>query len=138
MSSTDYNPPEYSDLVIEHFERPRNGGRFERAPDVIEGVAGQASQGAMFTLSARVDGERIKAVRYEVYGCPHCVAAGSWLSERLIGSTREQLQAWSWREAAEALQMPAEKRGRLLILEDAVRALAETWRGKFQDGVILS
>jgi NifU-like protein involved in Fe-S cluster formation len=119
--------PEYSDLVIDHFERPRNAGRFEPAADVIEGTAGSVAQGAMFTLSARIAANRIGALGFEAYGCPHCVAAGSWLSERLIGSTREQLQTWRWQEAADALAMPPEKRGRLLILEDAVRALAERW-----------
>lgn len=134
MSATADNPSHtdvaYNDLVVDHFERPRNSGRFEPAYDTIEGIAGQASQGAMFTLSARIAADRIEAVRFEVYGCPHCIAAGSWLSERLIGATRGQLQSWSWREAVAALQMPAEKRGRLLILEDAVRALAEAWRRK--------
>lgn len=119
--------PEYSDLVIDHFERPRNAGRFAPAADVIEGIAGSVAQGAMFTLSARIVADRVSALGFEAYGCPHCVAAGSWLSERLIGSTREQLQTWHWQEAADALAMPAEKRGRLLILEDAVRALAERW-----------
>lgn len=125
MNFTNYSPS-----VIEHFERPRNGGRFESAVDVVEGAAGKPAQEVMFALSARIRGERIKAVRFEVYGCPHCVAAGSWLSERVIGYTRDELQAWSWREAADALEIPAEKRGRLLILEDAVRALAEAWRAR--------
>ena len=118
----------YNPLVLDHFERPRNGGRYEPARDVIEGRAGRIDQGVMFVLSARVEAGRIQSVRFEAYGCPHCLAAGSWLSERLAGSTREQLRAWSWQEAAAALQIPTEKRGRLLILEDAVRALAEAWR----------
>jgi NifU-like protein involved in Fe-S cluster formation len=117
----------YSTLVIEHFERPRNSGRFERAANTIQGSAGRRSQGTVFTLSAHLAAQRIEAVRFEAYGCPHCIAAGSWLSERLVGATRADLQAWRWREAAEALQMPPEKWGRLLILEDAVRALAEDW-----------
>jgi NifU-like protein involved in Fe-S cluster formation len=117
----------YNPLVLDHFERPRNAGRFEPAPDVIEGRAGRVDQGVMFALSARVESGRIKTVRFEAYGCPHCVAAGSWLSERLEGATREELRAWSCGEAASALQIPTEKRGRLLILEDAVHALAEAW-----------
>lgn len=117
----------YNDLVIDHFERPRNAGRLQPAADVIEGTAGSVAQGVMFILSARIVADRIGALGFEAYGCPHCVAAGSWLSERLIGSTRQQLQTWRWQEAADALAMPAEKRGRLLILEDAVRALAERW-----------
>lgn len=117
----------YSDTLIEHFERPRNVGQFAPAPDVITATAGRRDQGVQFTLSARVVGSSIQAVRFQVYGCPHCIAAGSWLSQRLVGCSLEDLERWSWREAAAALGVPPEKRGRLLILEDAVRALAEAW-----------
>lgn len=117
----------YSPAVIEHFERPRNVGHFDPAPDVIAATAGRRDQGVQFHLSAQIAGPVIRAVRFEVYGCPHCIAAGSWLSQRLAGATLDELRSWRWREAADALQIPAEKRGRLLILEDAVRALAEAW-----------
>jgi NifU-like protein involved in Fe-S cluster formation len=119
--------PEYSPAVVDHFEHPRNGGRFEAGEDVIRGTAGSVAQGTVFVLSARIDRERIEAVRFEAYGCPHCIAAGSWLSERLVGLTRDQLRGWRWRDADQALHFPLEKRGRLLILEDAVRALSEAW-----------
>jgi NifU-like protein involved in Fe-S cluster formation len=117
----------YNPLVLDHFERPRNGGRFEAGEGVIEGRAGRPDQGVAFVLSARIAEGRIQALRFEAYGCPHCVAAGSWLTERLVGATRAELAAWRWREAAELLDVPTEKRGRLLILEDSVRALAEAW-----------
>jgi NifU-like protein involved in Fe-S cluster formation len=117
----------YDPLVLDHFESPRNSGRYEAGAGVIEGRAGRLDQGVMFVLSARVAEGRVQALRFEAYGCPHCVAAGSWLTERLVGSTRAELAAWSWREAADVLAIPTEKRGRLLILEDAVRALAEAW-----------
>lgn len=130
MSFEAASPASYSPTVIEHFERPRNVGHFEPAPDVIAATAGRRDQGVQFHLSAQLAGPLIRAVRFEVYGCPHCIAAGSWLSQRLVAATLQDLRRWSWREAAEALQMPAEKRGRLLILEDAVRALAEAWARK--------
>ena len=119
--------PEYGPVVTDHFEHPRNGGHFVAGEGVIRGEAGNVAQGTMFTLSARVAGDRVEAVRFEAYGCPHCIAAGSWLSERLVGLNREQLRSWRWRDADQALQFPLEKRGRLLILEDAVRALSEAW-----------
>ena len=122
-----YLPP-YSPVVVDHFDRPRNVGRLEPAPDVITARAGQREQGVEFVLSVRVAADRIVTARFAVYGCPHCIAAASWLSERLVGRTPADLEAWSWREAVAALQIPAEKRGRLLILEDALRALAEAWR----------
>ncbi|HEY0681092.1 MAG TPA: iron-sulfur cluster assembly scaffold protein [Steroidobacter sp.] len=119
--------PEYSPTVVDHFEHPRNSGHFEAGEGVIKGTAGDIDQGTMFALSARIAGDRIEAVRFEAYGCPHCIAAGSWLSERLVGLTRQELRAWRWRDADQALRFPMEKRGRLLILEDAVRALSEAW-----------
>jgi nitrogen fixation NifU-like protein len=122
---------DYSALVIEHFERPRNVGTLVPAADVIIGRAGRRDQGAEFTVSARVVDNRIAEARFEAYGCPHCVAAGSWLAESLVGAERDHVQRWSWRELADALGIPTAKRGRLLILEDAVRALAEDWRKRF-------
>lgn len=119
--------PEYSPTVVDHFEHPRNGGHFAAGEGVIKGAAGSVEQGTMFVLSARVAEDRIEAVRFEAYGCPHCIAAGSWLSEQLVGLSRPELQAWHWRAADQALQFPMQKRGRLLILEDAVRALSEAW-----------
>ncbi len=123
--------PAYSALVVEHFEAPRNVGAFAPADDVIEGRAGRREHGAEFRLSARIADAKIAAARFEAYGCPHCVAAGSWLTTQLVGADRERLAAWSWRDIAQALQVPTTKRGRLLILEDAVRALAEDWRRRF-------
>lgn len=120
--------PEYSTVVVDHFQTPRNTGHLEVGEGVIRGVAGSVAQGTMFVLSARVAGDRIEAVRFEAYGCPHCIAAGSWLTERLVGLTGPELRQWCWRAADDALKFPAEKRGRLLILEDAVKALSEAWR----------
>jgi nitrogen fixation NifU-like protein len=117
----------YSALVVEHFDHPRNIGHLEPAPGVIEARAGRIDQGVVFRASARVSGNRFDALRFETYGCPHCIAASSWLSERLAQATLEDLRVWSWREAERVLEVPPEKRGKLLLLEDTVRQLAERW-----------
>jgi len=119
--------PTYSPLVMEHFATPRNAGVLPAASDVIAAAAGSQAQGVRFELSAKVAGDRIADLRYRVYGCPHCIAAASWTSERLIGATRADLAQWRWREVADALEVPPEKRGRMLVLEDAVRALEKVW-----------
>ncbi len=84
-------------------------GTSKRARASSEATAGSVAQGTMFVLSARVAGNRIEAVRFEAYGCPHCIAAGSWLSERLVGLDRDQLRAWRWRDADQALGIPSGK-----------------------------
>ncbi len=123
----------YSPLVVDHFDRPRNAGRLPAGSDLIEAEAGGMTQGTRFHLSARIAGNALAAVHFEAFGCPHCIAAGSWLTQRLESATLEELQRWSWREVDEALEVPAEKRGHLLILEDAVRRLAEVWQRRGQD-----
>jgi NifU-like protein involved in Fe-S cluster formation len=119
--------PSYSPLVEEHFHAPRNAGSLAPAPDVIAASAGSEEQGVRFVLTARVGNGRILELRQRVYGCPHSIAAASWLTERLEGATRDDLTRWRWREVADALAVPTEKRGRLLLLEDAVRGLADAW-----------
>ena len=120
--------PAYSAAVMEHFDRPRNMGRFEPGPGVIEARVGSVAQGTSFHLSARVDAGTATAVRFEAYGCPHCIAAASWATEQLAGRPMGELADWSWRDVAQALDVPAEKRGHLLVLEDAVKRLAEAGR----------
>lgn len=120
----------YAALVEEHFDRPHNAGHFEPGSDVIQAKSGEVDRGVVFQLSARVGQGRVEAARFEAYGCPHCIAAASWLTDRLQGMGAEDLERWNWREAAQALEVPTEKHGRLLALEDAVRGLAEALRKK--------
>ncbi len=122
----------YSELVRAHFAAPQNVGHFPPGPDVVAGRAGQRDQGAVFRLSARLADGKVAQLRFEAYGCPHSVAAGSYLTTVLIGADCERLEQWSWREIAQALNVPTAKRGRLLILEDAVRAMAADWKARSQ------
>ena len=119
---------DYSAEVRERFGSPPNVGSLQASPDVISASAGSINQGAKFWLYARVAEERLDQLKYRVYGCPHSIAAASLVSEQLVGATLEQLDAWSWREVASRLAVPAEKRGRLIVLEDAIRQLARAWR----------
>ena len=118
---------DYSALVAQHFHQPSNAGRL-KGSSVVEASVGRIDQGAHFRFTADIRDDRIDAIKFEAYGCPHCIAAASWLTERLTGANLSKLQSWSWREVERALEVPAEKRGKLLLLEDAVRQLADRWR----------
>ena len=64
----------------------------------------------------------IHTVRYNVYGCPHTVAAAEWMAERLEGRPAGALDELSMRNCLEVLSVPVEKLGKLLLLEDALAA----------------
>ena len=110
-------------------------GDLSAGPGVVCGVAGDAEQGARVRFEFRVEGGRVLEARFRAFGCPHFIACASWLTDRLRGAGRADLEAWDWREAAEALEVPPAKFGRLLTLQDAVREAARNWPGSAESTV---
>jgi NifU-like protein involved in Fe-S cluster formation len=115
------NPvPSYSELVREHFERPQRAGRLA-GPDVRQGAAGSTERGVWVEFSVRVAEGRIADARFRAYGCPHTIAAASWVTQHLIGQPLAQAAELDPLELGETLDAPAEKLGNLLVVEDALR-----------------
>lgn len=130
-----HEDPRYGAEVRTRMATLAGAGDLPPGPDVVTARAGDREQGAEVVLQARVQGGRVAELRYRAFGCPHLLAAASWLTERLQGLDREALLAWDWREAAMALEVPPAKYGRLLVLQDAVRTLARNWTGARQSTV---
>lgn len=116
----------YSDTVAALFEAPRHAGTL-RGEDVLSAVAGSRAQGAQVQLQIQVEGDEVRTARFMAYGCPHLLAAAECLAQWLEGRSRAEVQGWSSRGVESALEVPAEKRGRLLLLEDALRSLTARW-----------
>jgi NifU-like protein involved in Fe-S cluster formation len=121
--------PRYGAEVRQRMATLPGVGALRPAADVALGRAGDREQGAEIVLYCRVADGRVSEACFRAFGCPHVLAAASWLTERITGATQEDLLAWDWREAAEALQVPPAKFGRLLTLQDATRAVAGNWPG---------
>ena len=116
---------DYSGEVQRRFAAP---GRIARATEhtgcETTGEAGDRSLGVWVCFHVRARAGQVEAVRFQVFGCPHTIAAVSLLAERLEGEGVAALgRDWA-RELAADLSVPAEKLGRLLVLEDALRACA--------------
>jgi hypothetical protein len=113
--------------------------RHEKVPGaVLQGQAGQVAQGTRVRFSLRVAGHRIVQARYRAYGCPYTLATCEWLARRLEGAELPQLTAEGLSvrigfpaDWAATLGVPAERLGRLLVIEDALHAAlkCETDRG---------
>ena len=121
--------PRYGAEVCRRMASLAGAGRFAPAPDIATGLAGNREQGAEVELSCRIAGGQVMEALFQAFGCPHFLAAASWLTDRLRGARREEIADWDWREAAEALEVPAAKFGRLLTLQDAVRSVVRNWPG---------
>jgi NifU-like protein involved in Fe-S cluster formation len=116
-----YTPEAYSTLVREHFERPRFAGRLTGG-GVLLGAAGSTERGVWVEFSVRVTGGRVADARFRAYGCPHTIAAASWVAEHLVGQPLAEAAEIDPLELGERLEAPAEKLGNLLVVEDALRA----------------
>jgi cysteine desulfurase len=124
----------FNELTRRYFLAPARPPQFAggSAPaGVRTGAAGRRSEGTWvyFELHLRgpqgVDGI-VKSARFSAHGCPHTLAVIAWLCEVLEGARIEAGVPGSPAEWADKFQVPAEKLGRLLIVEDALRlALAD-------------
>jgi NifU-like protein involved in Fe-S cluster formation len=121
--------PRYSAAVRERMRSLAGAGRLPDGAAVVRAAAGDDEQGARVELDFEVVAGRVREARFRAFGCPHFIAAASWLTDRLRGAGRADLEAWDWREAADALAVPPAKFGRLLTLQDAVREAARNWSG---------
>mgnify|MGYP001176859334 FL=1 len=121
--------PRYGAEVRRRMASLAGAGSFAPAPDVATALAGNREQGAEIELSCRIAGDQVAEARFRAFGCPHFLAAASWITDRLRGARRDEITDWDWREAAEALEVPAAKFGRLLTLQDAVRGVVRNWPG---------
>lgn len=96
---------------------------------VCTGEAGRVAEGTRVRFSLRLAGTRIEAVRYRAYGCPFTLAACEWLARELRGRQLGEPIATALTAAvgrpvewAAALGIPPQRLGRLLVVEDALRA----------------
>jgi NifU-like protein involved in Fe-S cluster formation len=104
--------------ALEHAGELRPGGALR----VVGGEAGHEALGTRVRFTLGIAEDRLLEIRYRAYGCPHTLATCEWLARRLEGRHLGALQAGGPIDWAEHLEVPAAKLGRLLVIEDALRA----------------
>ena len=122
-------PAESNVLLKRHFFEPFGAGSFvEGTPSVAEGRAGSRKRGVAVQLQCQVRDQKIMAARFLAWGCPHSIAAASWVAETLTGLSLEEASGISATDIVAALQVPVDKLGSILVLEDALAACLENAR----------
>ncbi|QIN78980.1 tRNA 2-thiouridine(34) synthase MnmA [Rubrobacter marinus] len=121
-------PDRYNPQVIDHLVRPRNVGELEGASGT--GESGDASCGDVARFTVRIAENRVEGVRYKVYGCAACIAAGSALSELVSDASLLDAARVSGVDLEEALggPLPAGKEHALTLVLDALhKAIEDHW-----------
>lgn len=99
----------------------RNRAGIPPAAGWLIGQAGSARDGTLIRFGLRLAGEQIADARYEVFGCPAAIAAAAWVADRVAGAPPAVVASLCGRDIAAALELPVEKTGVALVVEDAVR-----------------
>ena len=114
----------YSELTRRYFESPPAVGELAvgsvaAALEFFRGRAGRRDRGTWVQFDIQAKSGRLLDARFLAFGCPHTIAVASWVAEQAPRSTLcvalpEPVQALRAR-----FDVPQEKMGRLLIIEDA-------------------
>ena len=118
---------EYSSAVERHFAAPKNARELPGGSAGL--VAGEAEDRTLhvwvrFQLQI-VDGV-VAAAGFQAYGCPHTVAAASAVADWLEGRLLAEACKLDVKAVCAELEVPVEKLGKLLRIEDAVAACCRT------------
>jgi NifU-like protein involved in Fe-S cluster formation len=108
----------YNELTLHYFETAPTAGVLI-GPDVYRGAAGSRAQGTWVQFDVQVSAGMIRAARFLAFACPHTIAVAAWVAEHAVGQTLRAALPESVQNLSESFAVPIEKRGRLLIIEDA-------------------
>jgi nitrogen fixation NifU-like protein len=106
----------YSNKVIDHYENPRNVGKFDIDDTVGTGMVGAPACGDVMKLQIKVDENGIiRDARFKTYGCGSAIASSSQIRNSQI---------------AEELALPPVKIHCSILAEDAIKAAVEDYKKK--------
>ncbi|HVH82816.1 MAG TPA: aminotransferase class V-fold PLP-dependent enzyme, partial [Steroidobacteraceae bacterium] len=102
-------------------------GAGEESGTVVSGEAGGPRQETWIRFHLLIAGDTVKDARFQAFGCPHTVDVAAWLCREVKGRARGSLPPGGPADWAASRSVPVEKLGRLLVIEDALRACLLQW-----------
>ena len=119
----------YSDKVIDHYENPRNVGKWDPKTDGVgTGMVGAPACGDVMRLQIKVKDNVIEDAKFKTYGCGSAIASSSLLTEWVKGRTLEQAGEIKNTELANELALPPVKIHCSVLAEDAIKAAIANYK----------
>ncbi len=121
----------YSTKVIDHYENPRNVGKFVIDETVGTGMVGAPACGDVMKLQIKVDTNGIISdACFKTYGCGSAIASSSLVTEWIKGRTLDEASTIKNSQIAEELLLPPVKIHCSILAEDAVKAAIADYKRK--------
>jgi len=122
----------YSNKVLDHYENPRNVGKFNREDeDVGTGMVGAPACGDVMQLQIKVNENHIiEDAKFKTYGCGSAIASSSLLTEWVKGKSLDEAGTITNTEIAKELALPPVKIHCSVLAEDAIKAAIKDYKEK--------
>jgi nitrogen fixation NifU-like protein len=121
----------YSDQVMDHYNNPRNVGRFDKEEsDIGTGMVGAPACGDVMQLQIKVKNGIIEDARFKTYGCGSAIASSSLLTEWVKGRNLEEAGSITNAHIAEELALPPVKIHCSVLAEDAIKEAIKNYKEK--------
>ena len=121
----------YSDKVLDHYENPRNVGKWDPSVDGIgTGMVGAPACGDVMRLQIKVDDGIITDAKFKTYGCGSAIASSSLLTEWVKGMTLEGAGEIKNTDLATELALPPVKIHCSVLAEDAIKAAIADYKSR--------
>jgi nitrogen fixation NifU-like protein len=123
----------YSDKVVDHYENPRNVGKFDNGEDDIgTGMVGAPACGDVMKLQIKVNPATglIEDAKFKTYGCGSAIASSSLVTEWVKGKSLDEALTIKNTQIAEELALPPVKIHCSILAEDAIKAAVDDYRAK--------
>ena len=119
----------YSDKVLDHYENPRNVGKWDPSVEGIgTGMVGAPACGDVMRLQIKVEDGVIQDAQFKTYGCGSAIASSSLLTEWVKGMTLEDAGSIKNTDLAHELALPPVKIHCSVLAEDAIKAAISNYK----------
>ena len=121
----------YSDKVMDHYENPRNVGKFDPSKDNIgTGMVGAPACGDVMRLQIQVENDIITDAKFKTYGCGSAIASSSLVTQMVKGMTLDQASDVKNMDIVEELALPPVKIHCSVLAEDAIKSAIADYKKK--------
>jgi nitrogen fixation NifU-like protein len=119
----------YSDKVLDHYENPRNVGKWDPAKNIGTGMVGAPACGDVMRLQIKVDDNGIvEDACFKTYGCGSAIASSSLVTEMIKGMTLDEANLIKNTDLAHELALPPVKIHCSVLAEDAIKAAISNYK----------
>jgi nitrogen fixation protein NifU and related proteins len=122
----------YSEKVLDHYNNPRNVGKFENGDETVgTGMVGAPACGDVMKLQIKVGANGvIEDAKFKTYGCGSAIASSSLVTEWVKGKTLDEAMSIKNTQIAEELALPPVKIHCSILAEDAIKAAVQDYKAK--------